>query len=490
MYKVIHGIVETYSDVAAFVESLQNEKLTEGKFFTKDRRIFITRAPGRLDVMGGMADYSGATVFEATTEEAIICAIQRRNDKEVHVRSVGTGENSFSLEAAFSLDEILAKESGKIYAKTSSWLREKNKGKEWLAFPAGAFAVLAAEKNYNFREGANIFIRSNLPMQRGVGSSAALEVSLFKALTEAYRAPSSHRDIPYLAHILENKVVKNPCGMMDQYASSHGVEGHLLPIVCQPDTVLDPVPVKEDIAIIGIDTGIDKLISKEKYINLRTAAFMGYRIIADILGLKVRETETRNLVEIDDPHYDGYLANIQTSHFDDRFREKLPEKMSGKEFLKKYKGITDSIVAIDENKHYPIRVACQNQVYENLRTVLFLQLLRAYVDNHNEQLLISLGELMFLSHRSYRECGLASDHITDLVRKIRIAGPRVGLYGAKITGSGTGPIVAVLLKKTAMPYLKKLLNDFAGEKDLKPQIYYGNSPGALEFDHLELEWYD
>ena len=33
-------------------------------FFAHDAPIYIARAPGRLDVMGGIADYSGARVLE------------------------------------------------------------------------------------------------------------------------------------------------------------------------------------------------------------------------------------------------------------------------------------------------------------------------------------------------------------------------------------------------------------------------------------------
>ena len=69
MFKVIHGKIENYSDVSAFVKSIQENELVAVDFFNNENPIFVTRAPGRLDIMGGMADYSGATVFEETTEE-------------------------------------------------------------------------------------------------------------------------------------------------------------------------------------------------------------------------------------------------------------------------------------------------------------------------------------------------------------------------------------------------------------------------------------
>lgn len=489
MFKLIHGIVESYSDTAGFVEKIQHYKIGKKSFFDKDETIFISRAPGRLDVMGGMADYSGATVFESTIQEAIFCAVQKRKDKKVIIHSYGIDENEFEYTGSFTLDDLKENSKPASYEKLHKKFSSSEKNR-WLTFPAGAFAVIMSEKKFDFPAGANIYLQSSVPLGKGVSSSAAFEISLLKAIVEAYRIPASHREIPYWAHLLENNVVGAPCGMMDQYASSHGMRGYLVPLVCQPDTVLDPVPVKEDIAFVGIDTGIRPKLTKQNYADVRVAAFMGYRIIADLLDLKVRKIEDQNhLVKIIDPFFDGYLANFRTSRFDDDFRDKLPPKMTGKAFIDSYQGITDPIVDIEPKRTYQIKVACENQVYENLRTVLFLQLLKAYDDTHDEQILISLGELMFLSHRSYAECGLGDKDITVLIRKIRKAGPRLGLYGAKISGSGTGGTIAVLLKKTAMPILKNLVEEFKNEMSVEPKMFIGNSPGAIEFDHLELKWF-
>ena len=51
---------------------------------------------------------------------------------------------------------------------------------------------------------------------------------------------------------------------------------------------------------------------------------------------------------------------------------------------------------------------------------------------------------MYESHASYSACGLGSDGTDRLVQLVREAGPAAGLYGAKITGGGSGGTVAVL----------------------------------------------
>lgn len=42
-----------------------------------DDELLVTRAPGRLDVMGGIADYSGSLVLQMPIGEACHVALQR-----------------------------------------------------------------------------------------------------------------------------------------------------------------------------------------------------------------------------------------------------------------------------------------------------------------------------------------------------------------------------------------------------------------------------
>ena len=55
----------------------------EGKFFSAADPVYISRAPGRLDLMGGNVDYTGGLVFESTIREATWAAAQRRSDARI-----------------------------------------------------------------------------------------------------------------------------------------------------------------------------------------------------------------------------------------------------------------------------------------------------------------------------------------------------------------------------------------------------------------------
>ena len=53
------------------------ERLVQSEPFADDRDIVVARAPGRLDVMGGIADYSGSLVLEWPLADATFVALQR-----------------------------------------------------------------------------------------------------------------------------------------------------------------------------------------------------------------------------------------------------------------------------------------------------------------------------------------------------------------------------------------------------------------------------
>src|SRR5439155_3932839 len=51
------------------------------------RPLRVSRAPGRLDVMGGIADYTGSMVCELPLDRAAAVALQERDDAAVQVMS-------------------------------------------------------------------------------------------------------------------------------------------------------------------------------------------------------------------------------------------------------------------------------------------------------------------------------------------------------------------------------------------------------------------
>ena len=71
-------------DIERFLTHL-NTQATD--FFATDQPLLIARAPGRLDLMGGIADYSGSLVLEMPLAVATIAAVQQTSDPTITVYS-------------------------------------------------------------------------------------------------------------------------------------------------------------------------------------------------------------------------------------------------------------------------------------------------------------------------------------------------------------------------------------------------------------------
>src|SRR5207248_330892 len=98
-----------------------------------------------------------------------------------------------------------------------------------------------------------------------------------------------------------------------------------------------------------------------------------------------------------------------------------------------------------------------------------------------ERRLELLGELMYQSHSSYSACGLGSPDTDRLVELVRQAGPAAGLYGAKITGGGSGGTVAVLGRRGADDAVARVAATYAAETGRPARVFSGSSPGAAAF---------
>src|SRR5215213_9776122 len=72
-------------------------------FFTPGATLFFARAPGRLDVMGGIADYSGSLVLQLPLEVATTAVLWPIEERTIELLSVHAGRRprrfSMPLEA-------------------------------------------------------------------------------------------------------------------------------------------------------------------------------------------------------------------------------------------------------------------------------------------------------------------------------------------------------------------------------------------------------
>src|SRR5438046_3083473 len=101
-----------------------------------DRPTRVSRAPGRLDVMGGIADYTGSLVCEATLDRAAAVALQARDDRELQVFSFNLYDEHRPFTFRMPLD-ALARHPADVLRREFA-----EPGRRWAAYLAGWLFVL------------------------------------------------------------------------------------------------------------------------------------------------------------------------------------------------------------------------------------------------------------------------------------------------------------------------------------------------------------
>lgn len=404
--------------------------------------------------MGGIADYSGARVLELPLACSTSVLVQPHAEPHCDIAS-RRGER-WQL---FSIDLPLAEP-----AELAAWF-QKHETDRWAGYVVGVVQAMLAQSTASRGTGLRILIDSSVPEGKGVASSAALEVAVAMAVATCYGVDIAPTDLAALCQRVENHVVGAPCGIMDQMTSACGRQDTLLNLRCQPGTIEGYVTIPPGYRFYGIDSGIAHAVSGADYGTVRTAAFMGLRILTT-------DTSWRG----------QYLADLTPSEFGELARV-LPEELSGADFLQRYGGTSDSATRVLAERRYPVRSAAAHPVHEQQRVDQFAALLQELPRRPGAAR--ELGELMYASHESYSACGLGSDGTDRLVALVKAEAPAHGLFGAKITGGGSGGTVAVFGTTDAEPYVRDLAARYSAETGRATRVFAESGPGAAETDVLE-----
>ena len=430
------------------------DTLRERRLFERGASVSISRAPGRLDVMGGIADYSGSLVLERPIAEATWAAVQRIDRPVLEIVSLGRDPCTIPLDA-------LAPEGAPVgYDEARLMFKPDTTYDHWAAYIVGVVLVLARERGLPLTSGARIVVVSDVPEGKGVSSSAAVETATMAAMACAFGIALEPRDLALLCQTAENRVAGAPCGVMDQMTCVFGDEHALLALLCQPAELQVPVPVPDDIELWGLDSGERHAVGGSDYAAVRTGAFMGLRILSE-----------HTLVP------GNYLANIAVDHFEQELARHLPEHISGDEFLARYGGTADPVTSVERGRRYCVRVPAAHPVYERSRAEAFRRLLPESAEDARRH----LGELMYESHAAYGRCGIGSEGTDRLVALVRSEGLAAGLYGARITGGGSGGTVAVIGRRGATRTIARVADAYEQQTGHRPHIFAGSSPGIMAF---------
>jgi galactokinase len=435
-------------------------------FFQTEKTIWVARAPGRLDVMGGNVDYTGGLVLQGLLREAIWAAVQPRADDLIRILNPGAAQFGWELYLECSVDDLSDPESLRLrYGQEES--------SRWVCYVLGALYFLKQRHGWGKTGGADLFIASDLPPNKGVSSSAALEVAVLKAASAACGVSLDGVALATAGQWVENVVVGSACGIMDQAAIVLGRENHLLPMLCQPCHPFCPVTLPSGVSIWGIDSMVPRSTTGAAYETARAAAFIGYKLICQHEGIDIVPAENSEIPRWTDSKWNGYLSNLAPSEFRSKYERWLPDSLSGREFLACAGEHVDPFSKIELDREYPVRSAVRYATEENLRVQMVAALLKASTSGMSDRTLQIIGEILCQSHVAYTECGLgseASDHLVSLALK-------AGFPGAKMTGGGAGGVVAILGRSEDQDAIHAVAQEYAAEWGAMPHIFNSSSGG-------------
>ena len=432
---------------------------------------FIARAPGRLEVMGGSAEYSGALVLNMTTTEHACVAAQHWDGPGITVHVARPGASSSTVVVELERINRLLEEpvkptlSGELLALAGDCQTSR-------CVLGTVVEMLGAELLPRLQKGLRIAAGSMMSEAQDIGPAAAVAAATLAALAKANDCQVEPRRAAEICQRVENVWLSAPVGLADAVCALIGEPHALTQLRCRPCDIGELLRLPDDLAILGVDCGRPVPAALEKCTRVRTATAMGRVLIERIIRFEGH----------DYPGWDGNLSHISVSDYVERFRDRLPTKLKGREFLDRFGETGDPLTRIEPDVVYKIRSRSEHHIYENDRACAFAGLLSRALSTGDKSFLIEAGELMYASHWSYgQRCGLGSVETDLLVGLIRKRAKDAEIYGAKVSGRGCGGIVTVLMSATdtARAALDAALRDYESRSGHAAKLILGSSPGVL-----------
>ena len=331
----------------------------------------VAQAPGRVNLIGEHTDYNDGFVLPMTLDRATYVALRPRPDQDVRLQAL-----NFDEAFAFSLDEPLP---------------EQMPG--WAKYAAGA--IIEAQRATTEQHGLEGVVWGNVPLGAGLSSSAALEVATVMTVDAVLGIERSGEDAAALSQQVEHAYAGVACGIMDQFASRLGPEGHALFLDCR-SLAYRPVPLPlADIRMVVVDSGVRRELATSAYNERRSECEAAVAFFQQI-----------------DPDVQA-LRDVSPALFE-AHQHDLPETL---------------------------RKRSQHVIQENQRTGEAAEAL----ERHDVE---TFGHLMNASHASLRDLYKVSGPELDVLAGTAQALP--GVWGARMTGGGFGGCTVNLVEPQAV----------------------------------------
>jgi galactokinase len=352
------------------------------------------RSPGRVNLIGEHTDYNDGFVLPLALTSGTVVRAARRDDRLLRVASAQRRDAPVEI----ALDGLAP---GGVDG--------------WAAYVAGTAWALA-ERGVAV-PGADLLVDGTVPRGAGLSSSASLECATAGALLALAGADLALRDVALLAQHAENDFVGMPCGVMDQFASTHARAGHLL--------LLDTRSL--EVRHIPFDLAGD--------------------------GLALLVVDTRAPHQLVDGEYAARRSSCEKA-----------ARLLGVPALRDVVDLDSALASLDDEV---LRRRVRHVVTENGRVLDVVDLLESGDVR-------AIGPLMTASHVSLRDDYEVSCRELDLVVDTALA---AGALGARMTGGGFGGSAIALVETAAVEHVRDRITAAFGAAALTEPAFVDAEPG-------------
>ncbi len=363
----------------------------------------VASAPGRVNLVGEHTDYNDGFVLPIAIHRRVHAAAGRRAGNVVRVAA-----RDIEDACEFDLDQIAP-----------------DPEKRWSNYIRGV--VLELQRAQIPVPGADLVVGGNLPIGAGVSSSAALELSVAKALLAISDATLSLGALSRLCRRAETDFVGVGCGIMDQYVCGMGERDMAMLLDCR-SLRFQLVPTPLAAGFIVCDTRKARELSESAYNERRAQCEAGARALG-VCSLR-----------------DATIAQVNQAK--------------------------DAMEPVVWRR-------CRHVVTEIERTLQAATCLKGGD-------LRAFGQLMDRSHQSLRDDYEVSCRELDTM--VSAARQAPGCYGARLTGAGFGGCAVALVDAASTEeFVRQTVAAYEAETGIEPNVYptyasdgasVGPSPGG------------
>ena len=353
---------------------------------------WIVAAPGRVNVIGEHTDYNDGFVLPMAIERYAIMAA----DTADAPGKISIYDAHFKESATVDVSAPVTKGQ----PKWSNYIRGVLAGfqQRGVKFPA-----------------LDVAFMSTVPLGGGLSSSAALEVCTATLMEAATGKTIDPIEKALLAQKAEHEFAGVPCGIMDQFISALGREGHLLLLDCRTRKT-ELVPMSDpSVALLVVNTNVKHELGSGEYAKRRAEC----ESAAKTLGVASLRDATPDQLE----KAKGKLSDVV------------------------YRRARHVIGEIERTVH-----AAEGIRQSNWPTV---------------------GQLMYASHAALRDDYEVSCKELDVVVEIaEDIGYKGGVYGCRMTGGGFGGCCVALVKADAVDAItKRIAADYKIKTGIEAAIF-------------------